>query len=287
MNISNTRATVGLQAKATPTSTNVTGQIQIGANNEVIPFLASDVAYTIQAFFAGSADVLSLNRYTGSTTGSTAWVAGSQQIETAVASGTVSNTGSLSVTITASGLSGSPKSVSVPVLTGDLSNVVAEKIRSALNTDSAISAMFVVAGSTSAVTLSRKPTVITSGDVSVDVYPATDATLNIAIANGTASGLSPVTTSTNTQAGSATDGVLIYDGDGRDFEGLTLPTITTVNAELYKTINSGFVVDGTGDDLFSIAANGSYLFAPGLAETTYTFTSTAPGALQITVVGQD
>lgn len=285
MNITNTRATVGLQTKATPVSTNLIGSVQIGANPDTLNFLAADVAYSLQAFFAGASDVLSLNPSTGSTTGSTTWVAGAAQIETATAAGTVTTSGNASVTVTAAGMTGSPKTISVPVLLNDTASIWAGKVRAALASDTAVSALFDVSGTTTSIILTRKPTIITSAGVSTNIFPATDATLNIALANGTSAGITSAPNSANTNAGTATDGVLIYDGDGKDFEGVALAGITTINAELFKTVSSGFVVDGSGDDLFSIAADGSYLFAPGLAETTYTFTSTAAGALQITVVG--
>jgi hypothetical protein len=287
MNITSTRAIVGLQTKATPQSTNIIGSVQIGSAPETLNFENADVAYSLQAFFAGASDVLSLNPSTGSTTGSTTWVAGSAQVETAIASGTITGSGNASVTVTAAGMTGSPKTISVAVVSSDTASVWGGKVRTALAADTDVASMFDVSGTGSSIVLTKKPTVIVSAGVSTNIFPATDSTLNIALANGTCTGISAAPTSANTNAGTQTDGVLIYDGDGKDFEGVTLASITTINAELFKTVSSGFVVDGTGDDLFSIAANGSYLFAPGLAETTYTFTSTAAGAIQITVIGQD
>ena len=287
MNISNTRATVGLVTKATPTSTNISGNVQIGQNAETLSFASADVAYSLQAFFAGATQTLQLNPSTGSTAGSTTWVAGSAQIETATAAGTITGSGNASVTVTAAGMTGSPKTISVAVLLNDTASQWADKVRVALAADSAVSALFAVSGSGTSIILTRKATLITSDTITTSIFPATDATLNIALANGTCTGITTAASSANTNAGTATSGVLIYDGDGRDFEGVTLATLTTINAELFKTIDTSFVVDGTGDDLFSIFANGSYLFAPGLGETTYAFISGGNGALQITVVGQD
>lgn len=286
MKITNTRATVGLQTKATPESTNIIGSVQIGANSETINFPTADVAYSLQAFFAGSGDVLSLNRLTGSTAGSTAWVAGSAQVETATAAGTITTSGNASVTVTAAGMTPSPKTISVPVLLNDTASQWADKVRFALATDNAVSALFEVSGTGTSIVLTRKPTVVSSAGISTNIFPATDATLNIALANGTCTGITAAASSANTNAGVATDGVLIFDGDGKDFEGINLPSITNINAELYKTVSSAFIVDGNVDDLFTIGSNGSCLFVPGLAETTYTYTSSAAGALQITVVGK-
>jgi hypothetical protein len=61
--------------------------------------------------------------------------------------------------------------------------------------------------------------------------------------------------------------------------------MTSIAGELFKTLGSAFVVDGIGDDLFTIGTNGNTMFVPGLAETTYTFTPTGPSAIQITVFG--
>jgi len=287
MIIQNARATVGLVTKAIPTSTNISGNVQIGQNADTLSFASADVAYSLQAFFAGASNTLSLNPFTASTAGSTAWVAGAAQIETATAAGTITASGNASVTVTAAGMTGSPKLISVAVLNTDTASQWADKVRVALAADTAVSALFAVSGSGTSIILTRKGTLITSDGITTSIFPATDATLNIALANGTCTGITAAASSANTNAGTATSGVLIYDGDGRDFEGVTLASLTTINAELFKTIGSNFVVDGSGDDLFSIFANGSYLFAPGLNETTYTFTSSAAGALQITVVGQD
>ena len=52
MNLSTARATIGLQAKATPTSTAVGGSVPIGANPTVVSFPDADVIYAVRAFFA-------------------------------------------------------------------------------------------------------------------------------------------------------------------------------------------------------------------------------------------
>jgi hypothetical protein len=287
MNITNARATVGLSSKASPTSTNTSGSVQIGQNNETLSFPTADVAYTLQAFFAGANGMLALNPFTGSTTGSTTWVAGAPQVETATAAGTATASSNANLVVTAAGMTGSPKTILVPLLSGDTASVCAEKYRAALANDAAVSGLFTVSGTGTSVVLTRNPVKILQSDgVSVPLYTTSDATLNIAI-NAGITGITVAASSANTIAGTLSSGVLIYDGDGRDFEGTTLPTLTTISAQLFKTIESNFVVDGSGDDLFSIFGNGSYLFAPGLNEASYTFTSSAAGALQITIVGVD
>jgi hypothetical protein len=282
MNLSNIKATTGLNCKAIPASTNVVGTVQIGANPEITTLTAT-VAYSLQAFFSASGNVLSLNRLTGSTTGSTAYAAGSAQFITATATGSVTTAGNVSVVVTSAGMAGSPKTVSVAVALNDGPTLWAAKVRTALAADTAVGGRFTVSGTTTAITLTRKPTYVVSGDITHHVHPATDATLTLTLANGTSTGISG--TSGTATAGVATTGVLIYDGDAKDFEGATIPTMASIAGELYKTTGSAFVVDGNVDDLFTIGTNGNTMFVPGLAETTYTYVPTGPSAIQITVFG--
>ena len=284
MNLSNIKATTGLTSKVIPSSTNVVGTVQIGANPETNTLTAT-VAYSLQAFFSASGNVLSLNHLTGSTTGSTAYVAGNEQVETATAAGTVTTAGNATVTVTSAGMTGSPKAVSVAVALSDTAALWAAKVRTALTADTDVGGRFTVSGSTTAIILTRKATTVVSGDITHHIHPVTDATLNIAIATGTAVGITAAATSAGTTVGVATTGVLIYDGDGKDFEGTTIPTMTSIAGELFKTNGSAFVVDGNVDDLFTIGTNGNTMFVPGLAETTYTFVPTGPSAIQITVFG--
>jgi len=282
MNLSNIKATTGLTSKAIPASTNVVGTVQIGANPETNTLTAT-VAYSLQAFFSASGNVLSLNHLTGVTTGSTAYVAGSAQTITATATGTVSTAGNATVVVTSAGMAGSPKAITVAVAVSDNPTLWAAKVRTALTADSSVGGRFTVSGTGAAITLSRKPTTVVMGDITHNVHPATDATLALTLANGTSVGIT--STSGSAVAGVATTGVLIYDGDGKDFEGTTIPTMTSIAGELFKTNGSAFVVDGNGDDLFTIGTNGNTMFVPGLAETTYTFVPTGPSAIQITVFG--
>jgi hypothetical protein len=284
MNLSNIKATTGLNCKAIPSSTNVVGTVQIGANPEITTLTAT-VAYSLQAFFSAAGNVLSLNRLTGSTSGSTAYVAGNAQVETATAAGTVSAAGNATITVTSAGMAGSPKAISVAVAVSDTPTLWAAKVRTALTADTAVGGRFTVSGATTAIILTRKPTTVVSGDITHNIHGATDATLNIAIATGTATGITAAATSADTTVGVATAGVLIYDGDGKDFEGTTIPTMASIAGELYKSNGSAFVVDGNVDDLFTIGTNGNTMFVPGLAETTYTYVPTGPSTLQITVLG--
>ena len=118
-------------------------------------------------------------------------VNGTKQVESLVVSGTVTTAGNASLTITAAGLSGSPKTLSVAVAQNDSAAVVAQKVREALSVDSAVAAFFDISGVGTAVILTRK------------IAAANDSTLNSAIANGTCVGLSAVPVSSDTTPGVA------------------------------------------------------------------------------------
>ena len=111
------------------------------------------------------------------------------QVETATVIGTITGDGNASVVVTAAGMTGSPKTIPVAVLTDDDASAVAGKIRTALGLDAAVIALFAVSGATDKVILTR-------------LSPAAnDATLNISIDNGTCTGLTTAATSANTTAG--------------------------------------------------------------------------------------
>lgn len=114
-----------------------------------------------------------------------------RQIETATVVGTITGSGFATVIVTAAGMTGSPKTISVPVLIGDTASVVADKIRTALGGDSAVNAFFIVSGVGTSVVLTKQLT------------GANDATLNINVNNGTCTGLTAAPTSANTTAGVA------------------------------------------------------------------------------------
>lgn len=120
--------------------------------------------------------------------------AGVLQVETATETETAPGTltaGNASVTVTAAGMTRSPKLVSVALATNDDQNTVATKIRAALTADVDVGAFFTVSGATNAIILTAKK------------KAANDATMNIAIADGTCVGLVAAPTSANTTAGVA------------------------------------------------------------------------------------
>lgn len=276
MNLSTARATIGLQAKATPTSTAVGGSVPIGANPTVVSFPDADVIYAVRAFFAAGSPTFALATTTGSTTGSTAFVAGAAQVETATAAGTASASGDVTVTVTSAGMTGSPLAVTVPILNGDTASVWAGKVRTALAANATIAERFTVSGSTTGIILTRKPgQVLTDGVNTVNLYLATDATLNIALAGP--AGVTAAATSANTTAGTVTSGVFILDGDAKDFEGVTIPTCVPKAVLLANGGTAALEIDGSGTLAnLDIEGGSSILFAGGNVLT---------GETALTIVG--
>ncbi len=122
---------------------------------------------------------------------SSADLTGVKQVETATVAGTVTTAGNATVTVTAAGLTGSPKAYTVAVALGDTPNVTAFRIREALAVDEVLTVLYDVGGTGDKVVLTKV------------VPAANDATLNIAIANGTSVGLTNASTSADTVAGKA------------------------------------------------------------------------------------
>jgi len=274
----------GLRSTATPSSTNVFNSVEIGVAQTQERFTTADVIYSLRVVMAGSASTLSIAQSTGVCT-ATAFVAGTAQVETATAAGTVTATGNASVTVTSAGMTGSPLTISVAVTNGDTASVWAGKVRTALQANATIAARFSVFGSTTAISLQTTPAAVGG----VAIYSANDATLNIALANGTSTGITAAPTSANTTAGVATSGVVLFDGDGKDFEGTALPTVSTLWSTLivcsagfitYQHTYSGTAKLDIGKHLVSWDAGAStagenFIFtvppvAPAAAEFTFT-----------------
>lgn len=120
---------------------------------------------------------------------------GVQQQALAVCAGTVSGAGNATLTLTFTGV-GSPLTISVPVANGDTPTVWAAKARAAIASNTVANNLFQVSGTEGLITLTRRTT--TEG-----IASANDATLNLAIATGTATGITAAANSSNTAAGVA------------------------------------------------------------------------------------
>ena len=118
------------------------------------------------------------------------------QVETATAAGTVTLDGNAAVVVTGAALENSPKTFAVAVLNTDTASTWAGKVRTALAANAAVTAQFTVGGTNAAIVL--------TGSVTTPL-PLSDSTLNIAIGNGTATGITPVVNSANIPVSVAMD----------------------------------------------------------------------------------
>lgn len=227
--ISNPRAIYGLLATGTHTKTNVANDAEVGNASTTITLTGATKAYTVSATLALGGDTLTIDTSTGIATIGTTPVA---QVETATvvaASGATSN-GNLAVTVTGARITGSPVAVSVALTTADnTASLVASKIRAALTANTAISSVYTVGGTGANV-------VLTETDPKTN-----DNTLNIAWAAGL--GVSALTTSTNTTTGVGGVKLTNNTGDGKDFEGVSLGTMTNIFGVLAKPLNSSFSIN--------------------------------------------
>ena len=280
MDITGARANASLSATAVVTSTGVTGTVEIGASNNFITLTDVTSAYSVSALVASGNFVIDLTD--NDTTGSTAFVAGTQQVETATAAGTVTLAGNATITVTAAGMTGSPKAISVAVALSDTPTLWAAKVRTALAADTAVSGLFTVSGATTAIVLTRKET-------SLGLRLANDSTLNIAIANGTSTGITAAPTSTNTTAGVVSSGASITDGDGKDFEGVAIVPLTALKGLSIKCTVGSFSYTSTGGRNGLIEEGDTHLFVSNTDLTgyldTFTFTVSISGRLTLTVLG--
>lgn len=103
----------------------------------------------------------------------------------------LSGEGNATVVVTSSGMTGSPITLSVPVESLDSANIVAGKIKTAIESNDNITALYDVEVSGSDVILTAKAPL------------ANVSNLNMAISNGTCAGLTNVSSSANTTAGVA------------------------------------------------------------------------------------
>lgn len=217
---SNIKAFTGLYGNATSLNSQETNEVQVGVSPTTTALSSATKIVSFEALIVGSASDLVIDISDLDNTGSTAWTAGTAQVETTTAAGTITADGNAAVVVTAAGMTGSPKTINVPVLNGDTAAVWAGKVRTALAADAAVSALFTVSGTSTAIVLTRKPTkTYTLRGSNVPLYPADDGTLNISLDNGTCTGITTAATSANTTAGVETVGAYAPDLNGNDVFG--------------------------------------------------------------------
>jgi hypothetical protein len=300
--ISDARAVFGLSALGSPIGTNVSGSLNIGVAQTQLRLDSVNVAHSVRAIIAS--DDFVINSLTGSTSGSTAFVAGAAQVETATvtAAGGITTSGNATVTVTAAGMTGSPKAISVALTTTahTTATLIATAIAAALNADAAYSAMFTATTSTNTVITTRKPTAsFTVPGGTLNLYAANDGTLNVALADGTCVGITTAASSANTTSGVVSSGVKIYDGDQKDAEGEALRTINIVQGVIIQVTDGQTAYTNGIDELGKVFGNsasgyiGTRLLLSNdpvstIDMSTLTFTDdTSPIDMEITILGID
>lgn len=174
-------------------------------------------------FFIGTLPTDMINQDGATAILGTRTALGTAQVETATAAGTATGNGNVTVTITSAIVDGSPLAITVPISSGDSAATWAGKVRTALAANLAVSKRFSVGGSTTSIQLTAK------------VAATNDATLNIALANGSPSpGITPAATSADTTAGVAdtvTPTLTLYDAIaaiGTDAQGASVMLNATI-----------------------------------------------------------
>ena len=230
----------GTSFTASPASSLTTGRVTVGTSAAQQSFATADIGYAISSRLTTSSTTATLDVQTGVCTGSAAFVAGVAQVETAtvIAAAGATSSGNCIVTVTGSTLTGSPLDVTIPLTTSaNTATLVASALASGLNANTAIAAKYSVASSGADIILTVK--VDANGN-----YLANDGTLNIAIPGGL--GITAASTSTGTTSGVVSSGVQVLDGDGKDFEGVTLPSMARIYAlEINVTSGSATASNGT------------------------------------------
>ena len=286
MNLSNARYVYGLATTAAATSINVTGDFTIGIDQTSASLTSATSAYSLGGIIYGSGNSATITVSTGATTGTT-FVTGNAQVETATAAGSITGTGNASVVFTSAAVTGSPVTISVAVTSGDSAATWAAKVRTALAANTAIAAAFDISGATTAIIATRKiATILASAPVS---YYSNDATLNISLDNGTCTGITTAASSANTTAGVATSGAYIIDGDGKDFEGTTLPTITAAYSLLIQC-TSGDITPATTNFKSKMPSGGTTLVGcatavSALLDTLVITANSSNSSFTLTVLG--
>lgn len=243
MNLTNARATFGLNAKATPTKSGSSGTVQIGDSNESISLSSATKIVSFDAVIVGGASSLVIDISDLDNTGTTSWTAGAQQVETntVVAGSGITTSGNATVTVTDGGHGWSPKAISVPLTTATHTSatLIAAALAAGVNADAQVSLAYTASSSGANLILKSVATDshVVNG-TTVSLWPADAPDLNVAIANGTCVGITNDATSTSTTAGVLTAGVYCPDLDGNDFEGEASGGLSAIHAFFVKNNSS-------------------------------------------------
>ena len=291
MDLQSTSFQHGLVGRANPVQNNVTNAVNIGATTGSLSLSSAATVISFDAVIVGAASDLIVDISDLDSTGTTAWTAGTAQVETATVVGTITTAGNAEVIVTSAIVTGSPITLSVAVALSDTASDVATKIRTALSADTAITTYFSIGGTGADVVLTHKGSKqYTINGTSVPVYPANDATLNISIDNDTCAGLTTAATSTDTTAGVASAGVYVQNLDGNDFEGEATGGATAIYglyiANQSTSSDSVLITQGTAVVDYAVPASGYFQSADpagGLEATDITIEPGTAGPCLVTV----
>lgn len=207
--------TISCRSTAITTDTGTTAKINVGYPDSLVSIGNESFAYTrrIRLYDDDSYVILDLANAAFYDTEfdplPTSYVAPIAQVETATCVGTITGAGAVRVTITAAAL-GSPLVVDVPVNLGQTATQWAAFVRKRLEDHPTLRPHFTVSSNAANVVLRRR----------IDHYGfANDSSLNIAIAAGTATGITADAESTNTTAGAVAEGIFYERGDSLDVLG--------------------------------------------------------------------
>ena len=238
-----------LTIQARPTQPKTSGALTIGGRSTAKTWDATtQTGYARRVLICDTSGTGVIDLSDGTATGSAAYVSPVAQVETVVATGTVTSAGTLNVTVTGGGLA-SPKVIPVNILGTPTASTWAATVRTALGNSTDISALFTVGGTGANISLTRI----------IDDYGfANDGTFDISIAAGTVGGITP-TSSTTTTNGSLATGVLWSDTTSVDAEGLPLPALEAVAyglmAEASAGTGSGSITDTSGQSILQTAGS--------------------------------
>lgn len=291
MDLQSTSFQHGLVGRSNPVQNNVTNAVNIGATTGSLSLSSAATVISFDAVIVGAASDLIVDISDLDSTGTTAWTAGTAQVETATVVGTITTAGNAEVIVTSAIVTGSPITLSVAVALSDTASDVATKIRTALSADTAITTYFSIGGTGADVVLTHKGSKqYTINGTSVPVYPANDATLNISIDNDTCAGLTTAATSTDTTAGVASAGVYVQNLDGNDFEGEATGGATAIYglyiANQSTSSDSVLITQGTAVVDYAVPASGYFQSADpagGLEATDITIEPGTAGPCLVTV----
>ena len=235
MNFTNIFASLSLTATQLPEREGTSGTTVLGLRSLKTKFTEGDSILVVRKYRSFGIGQIGKLEYTPGIVCSAidTYVPAVAQTENTNAAGTITLAGNATVTVTAAGLTGSPLAISVPVLLSDTAATWAGKVRAALTANAAIAAMFTVGNTGTGIRLTR---------ILADEYGvANDATLNIALANGTCTGITAAPTSTSETTGSIASGGYWDVTVNEDGEGISLPVVNKLPSLLvYCTEGSGY-----------------------------------------------